>query len=69
MHAQYAQLPVSLMSNTVSTMGNLVSATIPVNLYKLTNNHELNEGDKVFISGSGSGLSISQTGLIWEKAA
>lgn len=69
MHARYAQIPLGLMSNTVSTMGNLVSATIPVNLHKLAEKQELSDGDRVFISGSGSGLSISQAGLIWEKAA
>jgi 3-oxoacyl-[acyl-carrier-protein] synthase III len=57
------------MSNTVCTLGNLVSATIPVNIHRMFDNQALKSGDKVFISGSGSGLSISQAGLIWEKAA
>lgn len=69
MHADYSDIPVALMSNTVCTLGNLVSATIPVNLHHMFDNQELKTGDKVFLSGSGSGLSISQAGLIWEKAA
>lgn len=69
MHADYSGIPISLMSNTISTMGNLVTATIPVNLHELSNNHELKKGNKVFIAGAGSGLSISQAGLIWEAAA
>jgi 3-oxoacyl-[acyl-carrier-protein] synthase-3 len=68
MHAAYSQLSTNIMSNTVATMGNLVSATIPVNLYNLAVNQEVRDGDKIFISGAGSGLSISQAGLIWEAA-
>jgi acyl-CoA:acyl-CoA alkyltransferase len=50
-------------------MGNLVTSTIPVNLHKLSDNQEVDRGDKIFIAGAGSGLSISQAGLVWERAA
>ncbi len=69
MHSDYSGVPISLMSNTINIMGNLVTATIPVNLHKLTVNQELNDGTRVFIAGAGSGLSISQAGLIWGETA
>jgi 3-oxoacyl-[acyl-carrier-protein] synthase III len=67
-HAEYAKIPTRIMPNTVSTMGNLIAANIPVGLYKLMQNKEISEGEKVFISGAGSGLSVSQAGLIWNAA-
>ncbi len=67
-HAAYAKIDLSLMPDTVSTMGNLITANIPLGLYNLMNNNEINNGEKVFISGAGSGLSVSQAGLIWNAA-
>jgi 3-oxoacyl-(acyl-carrier-protein) synthase III len=66
-HAQYSKVPTDLMPNTISTMGNLVTASIPVNLHKLSASRQMTEGDKVFIAGAGSGLSISQGGFVWEQ--
>jgi 3-oxoacyl-(acyl-carrier-protein) synthase III len=68
LHAKYARIPLDIMTNTISTMGNLVSASIPVNLYKLQKDACLATGDKVFIAGAGSGLSVSQAGLVWKAA-
>jgi 3-oxoacyl-[acyl-carrier-protein] synthase-3 len=67
-HAAYAHIPVDIMPNTVSKMGNITSATIPINIYNLMQARSLKDNDKIFLSGTGSGLSISQTGLIWEAA-
>lgn len=67
-HAQYARISTEIMPNTVSTLGNLVTATIPVNLHNLRVHTEVKRGDKIFLSGSGSGLAISQAGLIWDVA-
>ncbi|MFL6713328.1 MAG: 3-oxoacyl-ACP synthase III family protein [Sulfurifustis sp.] len=69
MHSEYSKVPVGLMPNTVSTMGNLATASIPVNLHNLVVNRELADGDKVFIAGAGSGLSISQAAFVWEQTA
>lgn len=69
LHAEYAKIPVEIMPNTVSTLGNLVTATIPVNLHLLAQAHAVNRGEKVFISGVGSGISLSQAGLVWDQAA
>jgi len=67
-HARYARVSLDIMPNTVSTMGNLVTATIPVNLYNIVKNKEIRNGEKVFIAGAGSGLSVSQAGLVWDAA-
>ncbi len=67
-HAQYTGIPHALMTNTVGKLGNLVTATIPVNIYNLIKDQQVNKGDRVFLSGSGSGLAISQAALIWDAA-
>lgn len=66
-HAAYSSVPIDLMSETVSQLGNITSATIPVNLQYLSDERKIKTGDKIFIAGIGSGLSISQTGLIWDS--
>lgn len=68
LHAAYSGIPTHRMTNTVTTHGNLISASIPLNLRKLQDKQDVNPGDRVFISGSGSGLSVSQAGLVWEAA-
>ena len=67
-HVKYAGISLDVMTDTVTTMGNLITANIPVNLYNLMKNKEVKNGDKVFIAGAGSGLSVSQSGLIWNAA-
>ncbi len=67
-HAGYAKIPLDIMPNTVSGYGNLITANIPVCLNRLSKNQEVNNGQKVFIAGGGSGLSVSHTGLIWNAA-
>lgn len=67
-HARYARLPVEIMPNTLSSLGNITSATIPVNLHRLVEAGALQDQDKIFLSGTGSGLTISQSGLVWEAA-
>ena len=69
LHAEYAKVSVEIMPNTVGTLGNIVTATIPVNLHMLAREHAVNLGEKVFISGVGSGISLSQAGLVWDQAA
>lgn len=67
-HAKYAKVSLDIMPDTVSTLGNLVTANIPLNLYNLDKNHEVKPGEKVFIAGAGSGLAISQAGIVWNAA-
>lgn len=68
MHAAYSGIERSRMTDTVSTLGNITSATIPVNLHRLAEEGVAQPGDNVMISGAGSGLSISQTALVWDGA-
>lgn len=67
-HAQYSGIAHGTMTNTVGKLGNLVTATIPVNIYNLTKDQRVKNGDRIFLSGSGSGLAISQAGLVWDAA-
>ena len=67
-HANYAGISLDIMPNTLTDFGNMITANIPINLYNLSKNKEVSRGQKLFLSGSGSGLAISQAGLIWEAA-
>lgn len=68
-HASYAQIDMAIMPNTVTELGNLVTANIPVCLYKSFQSGELRRGNKIVIAGAGSGLAVSQAGLVWDTAA
>jgi len=59
--ASVADVPVNRAPITYRHLGNITSATIPVNLYF---NRPV-KGDKVLILGAGSGLSVSQTGVVF----
>jgi 3-oxoacyl-[acyl-carrier-protein] synthase-3 len=69
LHAHFGGIPTQIMPDTVTTFGNLVTATIPLNLHMVSTNNEVAAGDKIFLSGAGSGISISQAGLVWDAAA
>lgn len=66
LHANYSGIDRRKMTDTVSTLGNITSATIPVNLHRLAGEEGARAGERVMISGAGSGLSISQTALVWD---
>lgn len=66
LHAEYSGIERSRMTDTISTLGNITSATIPVNLHQLAESGTTAPGEKVMISGAGSGLSISQSALVWD---
>ena len=68
LHAEYAKVPIKIMPDTVSALGSIVTATIPVNLHKLMTEKMVSNGDKIFLSGVGSGIALSQVGLIWDAA-
>lgn len=67
-HARYAGISMDIMPNTLTYLGNMITANIPVNLYNLMINKEIQSGERIFLSGSGSGLAISQIGLILDAA-
>ena len=67
LHHKTTGVPLQIIANSVTTLGNLVTATIPVNLHNITEQCELQSGDKVYLSGAGSGISISQAGMVWDQ--
>ena len=68
-HARTCGIDLAIIPDTVSSMGNIVSATIPYALARLHDLHRLKEGQKVFLSGTGSGISVAQAGVVWDAAA
>ena len=56
-----AQQPINKAPITYDYYGNLTSASIPVNMFL----NRPNRGDRVLILGTGSGLSVCQSGLIF----
>lgn len=61
-----AGVPPRIMPKTVDLLGNLITANIPLAIHYCARNQEVSAGDKIYISGSGSGISLSQAGLIWD---
>jgi acyl-CoA:acyl-CoA alkyltransferase len=67
-HAEGLQLQSEIVPITVDYLGNIISATIPVNLALLEEKKMLRSGEKIYLAGSGSGICLSQAGLIWDAA-
>jgi len=65
-YSRLTGVPTSLMPKTVHVLGNLITASIPVGIHYCVRNNELNAGDKVYVSSTGSGISLSQAGLVWD---
>lgn len=68
LHTELMGIPPEIIPKTVATMGNLITANIPVCVHLFAANKEVKPGDKVYLSGTGSGISLSQSGLIWDAA-
>lgn len=68
LHSDILGVPLNIMPKTVSTLGNLITANIPLCVNNFYTDQEVNSGDKIYLSGVGSGISLSQAGLIWEAA-
>lgn len=69
MHARASGVDLARIPNVVSTAGNIVSATIPYALAKSHEKQRPNNGQRLYLSGSGSGISVAQAGIIWDAAA
>lgn len=67
-HRDLLGIPEEIMPKTVDVFGNLITVNIPLTLHNCVIGKEIKAGQKIYISGSGSGLSISQAGLIWDTA-
>jgi len=59
--AKMANISLDMAPISYKNFGNITTATIPVNLY----NTKSKKGEKVLVAGTGSGLSISQSGLVF----
>lgn len=59
-------VPPAIMPKTVDTLGNLITANIPVSIHLCLLGKEIVPGDKIYLSGVGSGISLSQAGLVWD---
>jgi 3-oxoacyl-[acyl-carrier-protein] synthase-3 len=68
LHSDILGVPLDIMPKTVSTLGNLITANIPLCVNNFYTDQEVNSGSKIYLSGVGSGISLSQAGLIWEAA-
>lgn len=63
-----AGVPSSIMPKTVDVLGNLITANIPVSFHHCLVKKEIKPGDKIYLSGVGSGISLSQAGFVWDAA-
>jgi len=65
MHSDYSGIPLERMTNSLNLNGNITTATVPFNLYKLQEEKLVRDGLNTFVAGAGSGLSVSQAGYVW----
>ena len=66
LHSQLMGIPQSIMPKTVDLLGNLITANIPLAIDHCLRRKEIQAGDKIYLSGTGSGISLSQVGLVWD---
>lgn len=59
--SEVASIPLEFAPVSYQHYGNITTATIPANLYNI----KPMSGEKAMICGAGSGLSISQTGIVF----
>jgi acyl-CoA:acyl-CoA alkyltransferase len=67
-YSQLTGVPTTIMPKTIDVLGNLITASIPVGIHYCLLNQEIRAGDKIYVSSTGSGISLSQAGLIWDAA-
>lgn len=67
-HQAITRIPAAKVPNTVETMGNIISATIPFSLDIARKTTPVPRGHKIFMSGTGSGICAAQLGLVWDAA-
>lgn len=67
-HRAISQVAKERIPNTVETMGNTISATIPYTLHMVRQQGRVQPGTKIYMSGTGSGICASQAGVIWDAA-
>jgi len=65
-HSEELGVPLNKMSNSITHYGNLISATLPFNLHRLQCAQPIEEGEKIFMAGAGSGICAGHIGMIWD---
>lgn len=59
--SEMAKVPLDKSPISYRNLGNITTATVPLNLYNISPE----PGEKVLVGGAGSGLSISQSGIVF----
>ncbi len=67
-HSGLVNIPPERIPVTVDYLGNIISATIPLNIHLLAERKKFSSADRIYLSGTGSGICLSQSGLIWDAA-
>ncbi len=67
-HMAITRITKAKIPNSVETMGNIISATIPYTLHMARQQGRVQPGEKIYMSGTGSGICASQAGLVWDAA-
>lgn len=65
-HAGLAGVDMRTVPITVDSLGNIVTANIPVALNLLERRGQACFGDKIILSGNGSGICLNQAGMVWD---
>lgn len=64
-HTRVTGVPASRMPNSYQYFGNLITGNIPVCVDSIDADDGLDEGDKVWMAGAGSGVCAGHAGLVW----
>lgn len=64
--SEATHVPIENIPDTVSTLGNIITATVPIILHSLVNSREIAEGARILLSGSGGGISVTQGAFVWD---
>jgi len=66
LHSKCSGVDLSRIPNIVSKSGNLIAASIPYAMNQLIEAKAIAPGQRIYLSGSGSGISVAQVGMVWD---
>lgn len=64
-HSRITGVPASKMPNSYKNNGNLITGNIPVCMDAIESRYKLDEGDRIWLAGAGSGVCAGHAGLVW----
>lgn len=64
--SKVTDIPVEGIPETVTTLGNIITASVPVILHRLRRSGDVAAGQRLLLSGSGGGISAAQGAMIWD---